>query len=83
MKMSAVDFTVLRVSIEERDTEAVRARYRAGDFHNADKTKDLDKRYRWDLAQAAVGSAWICGQYDKGLNDDHIETALRAIVSPL
>ncbi len=83
MKMSAVDFTILRVSIEERDTEAVRDRYRAGDFLNSDHVSDLNKRYRWDLAHAAVGSGWICDQYAKGLNDDHVDTALRAIVSPL
>ena len=83
MKMTASNFTVLRVSIEAKDTEAVRERYRAGDFLNSDRVSDLNKRYRWDLAHSAVGSGWICDQYALGLNDSHIDTALRAIVSPL
>ena len=83
MKMTATHFTVLRVSIEAKDTAEVRARYRAGDFLNSERTSDVNKRYRWDLAHSAVGSGWICDQYALGLNDSHIDTALRAIVSPL
>lgn len=49
---------------------------------------DLEKRVRWDMLWAAVGSSWICdnlyregvnGPYT-GVNDTHIDTALRAIM---
>ena len=81
--MPAAQFSVLRASIEQRDTPEVRERYRSGDFLRSESVKDLDKRYRWDLAHAAVGTRWICDLYDLGLNDSHIDTALRAIVAPL
>ena len=43
-----------------------------------------EKRYRWDLLYACKidgrsGNLWICDLYSY-LNDDHIDTALRAVV---
>ena len=74
----------LRAAIEPLDTESTRAMYRAGEIPRSASVKDLDKRYRWDLAYAAIGSAGICQLYDDhGANDSHIDTALRRIVAPL
>jgi hypothetical protein len=71
--------------IEHLDTPARRARYAKGDFPAADRVKDLNKRYRWDLlwaADRAKTSLWTARVYDYA-NDAHIDTALRALVAPL
>lgn len=67
--------------IEPLDTPSVRQAYREGRFPRADKVKDLDTRYRWDLFAAA--KVWQIGLYDHGYTDAHIDTALRRIVRPL
>lgn len=72
----------IREGVAPLDTEYHRERYRAGDFPRADRVQDVNKRYRWDLF--AAGAAGLIGMlYDAGLNDSHIDTALRAIVPPL
>jgi hypothetical protein len=38
-----------------------------------------EKRWRWDLLWATVSSQWICDNLYPYLNDDHIDTALKAI----
>jgi hypothetical protein len=44
-------------------------------------TGDIEKRVRWDALQAAGLIPWICDTlYPAGLNDDHIDTALRAVM---
>lgn len=83
LKMSSTSFSILKASVAQVDTEAARERYRSGDFLNADKVTDLNKRYRWDVAHSAVGTRWICDEYNAGLNDFHIDAALRALVAPL
>jgi len=62
------------------DFAFVVSQYEAGQFANADKTKDLSKRFRWDLFHAAGGTKFACDTLYDYLNDDHIDTALRAIV---
>jgi hypothetical protein len=42
------------------------------------------KRYRWDLLYGAKLSQWVCDTlYPYGINDTHIDTALRQIVAKL
>ena len=43
------------------------------------KVRDVGKRARWDLFRAAIPPAWACQTLYPYLNDDHIDTALRAI----
>ena len=69
----------LSAAIAPLDTPALRDAYRAGDFPRADAVRDLDKRYRWDLFWSA--RAWSL--VPDGVNDAHIDTALRAIVPTL
>lgn len=80
MKVTDNHLAELKAAIEPLDTPERRARYLRGDFLNADKIKDLDRRYRWDLL-------WESGVYHKldarYYNDGHIDTALRAIVPAL
>ena len=40
------------------------------------------ERFRWDLARASIGDKGICALY-KYLNDNHIDTALRAVIAEL
>ena len=49
MKIKPEHLEFLRTAIVPLDTPGRRARYLAGDFTNAHKVKDLNKRYRWDL----------------------------------
>ena len=48
-----------------------------------ENTVDPVKRYRWDLAYAAKLSPFMCEHVYKYANDDHIDTALKAIVKEL
>lgn len=82
MKMKQEHFEYLRERIAPLDTPSNRQAYREGRFSKADRTKDKDKRYRWDLLWATGQVGWMCGNLDY-LNDDHIDTALRRIVPPL
>ena len=50
-------------------------------LENPHKPKDLNKRLRWDLFSFCFSSKWICNYlYSAGLNDTHIDTALRQIM---
>lgn len=80
MKFSDADFDAVRAVIVPLDTAERRERYRTGDFPRADRVKDLDMRYRWDLFHAADAWKLIDG---RGYADTHIDTALRRIVGPL
>ena len=70
----------LLAGITALDTETLRDYYRKGKYHNTDKVKDLNKRYRWDLL-------WLLKldltEIYKYANDDHIDTVLRKLVKPL
>ena len=80
LKMTPETYDRLDDAIGALDTGTPRDAYRNGRFPRADTVQDLDKRYRWDLFWAAGG--WrLLG--DEDLNDSHIDSALRAIVSPL
>ena len=72
----------VRAAIAPLDTQEMRDAYRNGQFPRADKVKDLDKRYRWDLVNA-TGYRTVCDLYDAGMNDTHIDTILRTVVAPL
>lgn len=84
MKMSAALFDLLRAEIARYDTESQRAVYREGRYPRADRTKDKDKRYRWDLLWAVHGSMPdVLRKELHELRDTHIDTALRRIVAQL
>ncbi len=80
LKASAETIEAVRAAIAPLDTAETRAAYLAGDFPRADRVKDLDKRYRWDLYWAA--RAYDIGDVDD-MNDTHRDSMLRAIVPPL
>lgn len=85
MKIKPEHFQALKGAIGWMDTDERRLQYLAGDFINADKVKDLDRRYRWDLMwdiPVEIRRPVLNAMYEY-MNDDHIDTALRKIVRPL
>ena len=83
MKMVQSDFNKLKEDIAAvlvANPEA-RNRYAAGQFPRAETTKDVNMRFRWDLAHVVFRSnpGFLDGLYSY-LTDNHIDTALRAIV---
>ncbi len=83
MKMKPEHIKYMQDAIAPLDTEERREAYRTGNFPRADKVKDLEKRYRWDLFWAANLTRWCCDTLYSYISDTHIDTALRSIVKPL
>lgn len=81
MKMTSTDFKFLEERIKPLDTPELRMQYEVLGYNSM--------RYRWDLLRATgikIGDgAGMRGDINlySYLNDDHIDTALRAIVPPL
>jgi hypothetical protein len=89
MKIRQPDLATLTAFVQPLDTPANRAYYASRQFSNADRCKDVDKRYRWDLLYASrckigdgVGSQGDVNLYAY-MDDSHIDTALRSIVPAL
>lgn len=80
MKASKELQAAVRIAIERLDNGRARQAYRDGNFPRAERTRDKDKRYRWDLLWAS-GSYAYCSH--ENLDDNHIDTMLRSIVPPL
>lgn len=80
MKIRPEDYEKLRAATARLDTAENRAAYRAGRFPRSELTKDVNKRYRWDLL---YGSGLDLREMYSYLSDEHIDTALRRIVPPL
>jgi len=79
MKMQPELFNKLRTAIQKvlDKNPGIAAKYVAGDFPRADRCKDLNVRFRWDLFWASGVSSEM---YQADLTDAHIDTALRKIV---
>lgn len=86
MKMKQEHYQVLKAGIEAIDRQAIAAH--KIDLLNDSMVKDLDKRLRWDCLHATkikIGDGnGMSGLPLYGyLNDDHIDTALKAIFKEL
>ena len=79
MRIKPDELEALRTLLTPLDTPEIRETYRAGRFPRADKVKDLDTRYRWDLYYFARGY----NVHSNELTSNHIDTALRRIVPAL
>lgn len=53
--------------------------YETGKFPRADKVKDLQKRFCFDLCYGAGLNSFICSELYQYMNDDHLYTALKRI----
>lgn len=85
-RLKASDSVVaeFKTAIKQIDSEALRDRYRSGNFPNNHPDQDIDMRYRWDLARAALGDKRIHEITQKeNLKDDHIDSVLKQLVPPL
>jgi hypothetical protein len=85
-KIDGEHLEVLRAAVSALDTQELRERYRAGDFPRSDLTRDVDRRYRWDLfyaAQQGADSPLRDLVWGGAYADTHYETALRSIVLPV
>lgn len=89
MRISREHYLELMRLVSEHDTNERRDRYRKMDFPRSDACRDedqLNKRYRWDMiwvADQGQRRTLFDAMYHAGLNDDHIDTALRRIVPEL
>lgn len=83
MKMPKELFGRIEEAITPLDTAHRRHLYETGAFPRSDRTRDLNMRYRWDLLWVAVDAGLLEHKMLDGLNDDHVDTALRRIVPAL
>ena len=73
MKMTKEDYNRIVETFEDNST-IVLDRY---DYiKGSGKYNVLESRVGWDCLRALLGSPFISNQYDKGLNDTHITTAV-------
>lgn len=80
MKMIDEHLRELKRLITPLDTEERRRDYRKGNYPRAELTKDLNRRYRWDLFWSANAYDLI---KDGGYEDSHIYTALKSFIPNL
>ena len=85
MKMTTPHYETLRVLIEglleqHPDTPI---HYSNGNFARANSVKDLNKRYRWDLFYYATRNEQTFKDELGYLQNSHVDTALRHIVTPI
>lgn len=82
LKLSAARVDAMRAAITPIDTPERRAAYLSGRFPRADRVRNLDVRYRWDALHAS-GFRTADLYAEPGIDDSHIDSALRAIAPPL
>jgi len=70
-----IDAVLLKYNQDDRLVEE----YRQGLYPRADKTKDVQRRFCFDVMYGAGLSGFVCDKLYPYLNDDHIYTALKAI----
>ena len=85
MKIKKEHFDHLQTSINQvlaqyNDQGQLVAEYERGLFPRSEKTKDLQRRFCFDLLFGAGLNKFVCDELYPYLNDDHIYTALKAIV---
>lgn len=73
MKMSKVDYEKV-INAFESQKEIIASHYEA--IKNSGNYNNLDVRVAWDACRHALGTKFILNQYEKGLNDSHVQTAI-------
>lgn len=84
MKMKSEHFEHIKseisaVLLKYNDNDRLVEEYRQGLYPRADKTKDVQRRFCFDVMYGAGLSKYACETLYPYLNDDHIYTALKAI----
>ena len=85
MKIKKEHFDKLQSSINEilskyNDQGQLVAEYESGSFPRSEKTKDLQRRFCFDLLYGAGLNKFVCENLYSYMNDDHLYTALKSIV---
>jgi len=82
MKITLGHFDALQKAINDMmelyGVDKIISEYEQGNFARADKVKDLQKRFCFDMLYASNVSELVDDIYDYA-NDDHIYTALKRI----
>jgi len=76
MKMSKVDYEKVTNAFESQK-EIIASHYEA--IKKSDNYNNLGVlivRVAWDACRHALGTKFILDQYEKGLNDSHVQTAI-------
>ena len=83
MKITKENYIYLQTAINNVLAEYpnISKEYETGQFPRADRVKDLQKRFCFDLLFGAGVSQWVSQKLysDNAMNDEHIYTALRSI----
>ncbi len=82
LKIKPEHLRQLRDAIEPLNTPTLRKKYSDRDVPRAERIKDVDKRYRWDLLWSAVPSQFMTELYTY-LNDTHIDSAIASFIPKL
>lgn len=86
LKIKPEDLEALRQVVVPLDTPERRKAYQEGTFANAERCRDVNMRYRWDLLYATnikIGDGvGVKGDIDlyAYLHDDHIDSALKRLI---
>ena len=85
MKVTEEHYNIMAEAIQPFNNEENRLAYKEGRFPRADKVKDVNVRYRWDLYYAARRTHYLDFSHEGEslYNGEHIDTALRNIVEAL
>lgn len=84
MKIKQEHFDHLKAEIEtvlfkyNQDNKLVEE-YQRGDYPRAESTKNVQRRFCFDVMYGAGLNKFVCDSLYPYLNDDHIYTALKAI----
>jgi hypothetical protein len=88
MKITSAHYSILENAINEvldidNSNGELVADYETGSFPNSDKTKDIQKRFCFDLLYGAGLTSFVCKELYQYLDDTHIYTALKSICPKL
>jgi len=81
LKITDIHFNQLQVAVNKviADNPTLVERYRNGDFPRVQTVKDLQRRFGFDVLYAAKVRDLVSEIYEYA-NDDHIYSALKAIL---
>ena len=85
MKIKPEHFEHLKTEIEAilSKYDRVTEEYEKGQFPRSEKTKDLQRRFCFDVLFGAGLSRWVSDNLYPYMNDEHLYTALKAICPKL
>ena len=82
MKINQQQFNVLKNALDQtlKLNPGVRDLYKNRQIPRAEAVKDINVRFRWDILHASNLHDFVRQLYSTGVNDNHLDTALRNII---